>query len=173
MAPIKRIELALRALTALSLAIAAGALLWPASAPEIEIAPAGLGGGAIASPDAGRHAAPQEAIARSNIFSATRSAPRVRYRPPGSAAEPQGVAEDAAGAAGAGRVPRLYGILPDASGAAALMGLDPAAPGAQLYRDGDHGGRYRVERIGDQSVILSGPSGRVELRLPRPEGAIR
>jgi hypothetical protein len=51
------------------------------------------------------------------------------------------------------------------------MRLDAGNPEAQIYREGDSGGRYRVVKINERSVILEGPSGRIELRLQRPERA--
>ena len=71
------------------------------------------------------------------------------------------------------RSPELFGIVPEANGSAALLRLDPAAPSALLYREGDRGGRYRVERIEERSVVLSGPTGRIELRLGGPDGGAR
>jgi hypothetical protein len=171
----RRLELALRTLTALSAAIAVVALAWPVSVPEAEIAPGGLD----AEPAAPRHperagAGLAQAVAQGNIFSTTRSAPRVRYRPLGPAAGAEVSAEaDAAGGGGQSGVPQLYGIVPGTDGAAALLRLDPAVPGALLYRTGDRGGRYRVDEIGERSVVLTGPAGRVELRLPAPLEAAR
>ena len=170
----KRLELSLRALTALSAAIAAAALLWPASVPRAEIAPAGLEAGPTAPPHARGEADLSRAVVQANIFSATRSAPRARYRPIGSATGAESFADAAAtGGAGQSGVPVLFGIVPGTGGAAALLRLDPAVPGALLYRAGDRGGRYRVDEIGERSVVLTGPAGRVELRLPAPLESVR
>jgi hypothetical protein len=169
----RRVELALRALTVVSAAIAAAALLWPASVPRVEIAPAGLEGGSTGPLLAGADADLVGTIAQANIFSSTRSAPRVRYRPLGSGVEGESPRDDAGAGAREGGVPQLYGIVPGAAGAAALLRLDPAASGALLYREGDRGGRYRVDQIGEQSVVLTGPAGRLELRLPRPPESSR
>ena len=166
----RRVELALRGVTLTAAAIAVAALLWPPSLPRTEIAPAGLG----ASPSVLREVAEADVpgrIAQGNIFSSTRSAPRTRYRPNGSGAEEPGLADESVTASVG--VPELYGIVPGPSGAAALMRLDATVEGAQLYREGDRGGRYRVDRIGDDTVVLTGPAGRVELRLGRPEGVDR
>lgn len=169
MAGTRRIELALRALTALSVVVAATALLWPASLPEAEIAPAGLEPGARAP----IRPPPGDAVSREiiggNIFSTTRRPPATRYRPIGPA-EGESLAEG--GTESGEGAPRLYGIVPAANGAAALLRLDRAVGGARLYREGERGGSYRVESIGERSVVLSGPAGRVELRLPAaPETA--
>jgi hypothetical protein len=48
--------------------------------------------------------------------------------------------------------------------------LDPAVQGAQLYRVGDVGGKYRVTEIAERSVVLTGPRGRIVLRLDRSGG---
>ncbi|MSR36469.1 MAG: hypothetical protein EXR95_07485 [Gemmatimonadetes bacterium] len=174
MPPLRRFELALRGATALATAVAAAALLWPARAPMVEIAPAGLESPPAAAAAPRADPALSRGIADANIFSATRRAPRERYRPDAAQATGEGMAGDGpSAAAGGGGVPHLYGIVPDASGAAALLRLDPGAPGALLYREGDRGGMYRVDSIGEQSVVLSGPSGRLELRLPRPQEPIR
>jgi hypothetical protein len=169
----KRLELALRALTVLALGIAALALLWQPSAPPAEIAPAGLNAGPGATLETRGDGGLSRAVAQGNIFSATRSAPRVRYRPIGSSAGAERAAADAPGAGTGGGVPQLFGIVPGADGAAALLRLDPGVPGALLYRTGDRGGRYRVDDVGERSVVLTGPAGRVELRLPAPEELAR
>lgn len=67
-------------------------------------------------------------------------------------------------------VPHLFGTVIGPGGATALMRLDPAVPGAQIYREGDRAGIYRVVRISEQSVILSGPGGQIVLRLIPPGG---
>jgi hypothetical protein len=168
--PLGRLELALRAATALAIAVAAAALLWPARAANVEIAPAGLESTPAASTAPPADAALSRDITDANIFSATRRAPRERYRPDGAQATGEGLADvDPTAAVRGEGIPHLYGIVPGVDGAAALLRLDPAATGALLYREGDRGGRYRVDTIGEQSVVLNGPSGRLELRLPRPE----
>ena len=169
---LRSIDLALRALTGAALAVTAAALLWPVSVPADQIAPVGL-----EDPPAGaRHGREDPAWARAivagDIFSASRRAPAVRYRPAGAAGESAGVPATE-GESGSSEVPRLYGIVPSAGGDAALLRLDPAVAGALLYRAGDRGGSYRVETIGEESVVLSGPRGRVELRLRRPGGCGR
>lgn len=116
-----------------------------------------------------------QAIVRANIFSASRKAPRARYRP--FAAEPVPLDPLVEESPMIGppvdpveSVPQLSGIMSGPNGRSALLRLDPAVEGAQLYREGDRGGAYRVLKINEQSVELSGPAGRVTLRLKRPEG---
>lgn len=65
--------------------------------------------------------------------------------------------------------PLLYGTMLG-SQPSALMRLDPGVDGAQVYREGDTGGSYRVIKINERSVVLSGPSGRVVLHLVNPDG---
>lgn len=165
----RRVELRLRALTGTAVVVAAGALLWPPNVPEIDIPPAGLASPATAPPPPASEPSALRAIVAGDVFSSSRSAPRGRWRPPGLAASGAS-AEPASGGPASVGVPRLYGIVPGASGAAALLRLDPSVSGALLYREGDRGGRYRVDAIGEQSVVLTGPSGRIELRLAAPAG---
>jgi hypothetical protein len=171
-----RLEPVLRALTALFVVIALGALLWPSSAPRAEIAPAGLDA-APTKRSASVAAADQStrAIIAGNIFSASRTAPRARYNP----FEPDPVAVEPAFGNGVidspaipdeDAVPRLFGIVVGPAGTTALMRLDPQQSEAQLYREGDRGGVYRVVKVTQQSVTLSGPRGQTVLQLKRPEG---
>jgi hypothetical protein len=111
-----------------------------------------------------------------NIFSSSRKAPATRYDPyatPNPYTPPpvagMGVPE-VTETADPDAVPKLYGTLSGPAGPAALLRLDPSAPGARLYREGERGGAYRVERIDGQSVVLAGPGGRIVLRLAPPPG---
>ena len=104
------------------------------------------------------------AIITSNAFSATRTAPAVRFVPEGLRKEPQPVAREP-------RKPReppvlLFGITRGPGGAVALIDADPAVPGAEVYRVGDVVRDGRLASIGDSTVVLTRPSGRVVLRLP-------
>lgn len=110
------------------------------------------------------------AIVRANVFSPTRTPPRTRYVPPGAtpAASDGAVPDGEAEVAERPPLPRLDGTVIGASGATALIAIDPAAPAAQVYRVGDRAGAWRVVRIGDRSAVLDGPAGRVTLRLARP-----
>jgi hypothetical protein len=168
-----RIDRALTAGAALFGLSAAIALALPPRVPAIEVKPAGIAAADIkaATPTGDNSAA--DAVIDGNIFSAARKAPAKRFNPaepdePVVAEEPAAnVAEPISEEA---RVPRLFGIVVGPGGATALLRLDPANPEAQVYREGDTGGRYRVVQINEKSVIVEGPSGRIELRLPRPEG---
>ncbi|MEX2282463.1 MAG: hypothetical protein WEE89_08260 [Gemmatimonadota bacterium] len=170
-----RIEPVLRGLTALFVVIALGALFWRPSAPRTEIAPAGLTATPTSRSAAAADPAMSQAIIAANIFSPSRTTPRSRYNP----FEPDPVTVepafgnniiDSAAIPDEEVIPRLFGIVVGPAGGSALMRLDPAQPEAQLYREGDRGGVYRVVKVNQQSVILSGPRGQTVLQLKRPEG---
>jgi hypothetical protein len=172
-------EQVLRSLTALFVIVAAGALLWRPAVPNDEIPPEGIGTHSMKhAPAAPLDVTANQVIVEGNIFSAARKAPAVRYNPfePDWGSVGTGVTEPVAEAPaadanpeGAG-VPKLFGTMVGPHGAAALLRLDASLPEAQIYREGDRAGGYRVEKINEQSVVLRGPAGRVELRLVRPEG---
>ena len=171
-----RLEWALRWFSALCIVLAAWALFWPRGLPEDEIAPEVAA--AAAAPGAGPprpDPAAVEAIHAGNIFSRTRAAPSTRYNPVEADADryAPAVTESVVTEAPADEesmVPRLFGIVAGPGGASALLRLDPAVPEAQLYREGERGGLYRVVKINEQSVVLSGSGGPIVLRLIRPEG---
>jgi hypothetical protein len=160
-------ETAARAVTGASLLIGMLALLWPTSLPKDVRAPTERAGQLVAS-------APQHdqrdntLIAQVNIFSASRAAPNARYRPYGyeQAAEQTPARAPAASTRPA---PLLFGtVMGDRPGA--LLSLDPNVPGAQMYHEGDRAGGYRVVKIGERSVTLTGPAGQIVLQLNRAEG---
>jgi hypothetical protein len=173
-----RIERILRSLTVVFVFVGAGALLWRPGIPSNEIAPTGIEARSVKNaPAAPLDVTANQIIVQGNIFSASRKAPAVRYNPfePdwGSAdpATPEPAADTASATAAGDGVPKLFGTMIGARGSAALLRLDPALLEAQLYREGDRAGRYRVEKINEQSVVLRGPAGRVVLRLVIPEGS--
>ncbi len=166
-----RLHAILRWLTVLLLGLALGAMALPARAPDAVTTPAALDSAAPATaPAAIGDAARRAAVVEANIFSDARRPPSVRYDPfapePGFAPAPAPEPGVPAPADDDG-VPRLYGTLLGPGGALALMRLDPALPDAQLYREGDRVGPYRVGRITEQSVILDTSGGRIVLRLNR------
>ena len=165
-----RVELGLRGLTAIGMVVAGGALAWPPSVPAGEITPAGLESSWGNEPLLPIDHAAQQAIVAANIFSASRASPARRYDP--FASDGGSVPESGPSGAGEG-VPQLYGTVVGPRGASALMRLDPRVAEAQLYREGDRGGTYRVEKIDEQSVILIGPAGQIVLRLTHPQGSTR
>ncbi len=165
-----RVELSLRGLTVIGILVAAGALSWRPSVPAGEIVPAGLESPAVAEPPPAIDHAAEQAIVAGNIFSASRAAAARRFDP--LATGGGSVPESAPNGADEG-VPRLYGTVVGPRGASALMLFDARVAGAQLYREGDRGGTYRVKKIDEQSVILIGPEGRIVLRLTHPQGSTR
>jgi hypothetical protein len=170
-----RLEPALRVLTVIFTMVAVAALLWPASIPRTVIAPAGIEAAPTKRSTNPVDPAVTQAIVAGNVFSAARTAPRSRYNPfePEPASDPPAFVDPAAAEASAqdeDAVPRLYGIVSGPAGTTALMRLDPSIPEAQLYREGDRAGRYRVVSINDKAVVLSGPRGQTVLQLKRPEG---
>jgi hypothetical protein len=106
----------------------------------------------------------EAAIVRGNIFSVSRTAPRVRYMPPDltppsvpTRSRPQP------------RVPglRLVGTV---AGSSALIDADPAIRGAELYQVGDVIRGKRISAVSESTVVLEGPGGRTVLRLqPAPQ----
>jgi hypothetical protein len=136
----------------------------------LRIAPAPLGSGQEASgraaesgPDFVRTtrqtAGADSAILAGNIFSITRSAPRVRYSPPDLVPprEPTGRRSRQAGTG-----LRLFGTV---SGTAALIDANPAVQGAEIYQIGDVVRGNRMIAVSESTVVLEGPAGRTILRL--------
>jgi hypothetical protein len=114
-----------------------------------------------------------EDVVIANVFSARRAPPASRYLPPGSGGDSAGgLAGDSAGPADAEAPaggPVLFGTLVTAAGARALLQLDSSVPGGHLYGVGEGVAGYRVVSITPRAVVLSGPHGRVTLRLDREE----
>lgn len=103
------------------------------------------------------------AIIGGNIFSAARSAPRVRYTPPDLASSalrarirPQPAAPGL----------KLFGTV---SGTAALIDANPAVPGAEIYQIGDVVAGKRIRAVTESTVVLEGSTGRTVLRLQRTQ----
>lgn len=87
--------------------------------------------------------------------------------PPVEPAEARAGDRESEGRRGAARVPALFGTVIGEDGARALLRLDPAIAGAQLYAEGAEAGGWRVARVEPGRVVLVGRKGRRELRLPR------
>jgi len=64
---------------------------------------------------------------------------------------------------------RLFGVASGAAGAVALIDADPAIPGAEIYRPGDHIASYTITTIADTLVVLDSPAGRRVLTLRQSE----
>jgi hypothetical protein len=125
-----------------------------------------------------------ERVVRTNVFSPRRTAPSRRYSfgepmPEPDATADAGVAIPSEGLATsmdsttastvADPVPHLYGTMLGPADSTALLRLDARVNEPRLFRVGDRAGGYRVVGISDRAVTLMGPTGRVVLRLPRPE----
>ena len=121
-------------------------------------------------------------VVRTNIFSPRRTAPARRYAfgepdPEPDASIDAGVAMplenagvDSTGAStAADAVPHLYGTMLGPLESTALLRLEAGVSEPRLFRVGDRAGGYRVVEIADRAVTLLGGSGRVVLRLPKPE----
>ena len=100
-------------------------------------------------------------IAATNVFSQTRTPPKVRFMPEGRTS-PDSVVRVAKP-----RQPvfRLYGITVTAQGATALIDANPKVPGAELYRLGDRIGGAPITAITDSTVVIKRPGGPLVLRL--------
>lgn len=128
----------------------------------------------VAPPAVARsNAGDANAIIGGNIFSATRAAPVTRYTPVGSGSEtmvdPLPVPEFVLPVA----PPRVYGTMSGPGGATALIQPDSAGSSGRLYREGERVGQFRIEKILGSSVVLRGPSGRVEITVERREERIQ
>lgn len=172
-----RIERILRALTLVFLVVAFGAFLLPPGVPTLTIVPAGLEVVPVEpSPSSSWDFYATEAVVQANIFSPSRTPPIERYNPFAIEEErfaptfPDFGFDDPDFMLDQAVVPRLYGTILGPDGRAALMRLDPAMPGARLYREGEGAGGYRIVEIAAEAVVLSGPEGPVLLRLLTPEG---
>jgi hypothetical protein len=124
--------------------------------------------GARAIPEVDRYAS----IVKSNAFSPARTPPAVRFVPEGLRKDTQVVAPPKKRAPAEPQI-RLFGVTRGPGGAVALIEADPKVPGAELYRVGDDLRDGRVRFIGDSSVLIARPSGRLELTLPSPRGRKR
>lgn len=105
-----------------------------------------------------------------NLFSPSRTAPSRRYA--GSSAEDQGPVPDANdGTISPGFSPVLIGtaVSERPGETRALLQLLPSDPTPRLYAVGDRAGGYSVVSIDARAVVLTGPRGRVVLRLPENE----
>ncbi len=108
-------------------------------------------------------------IVAANIFSATRSAPSRRYDP-GSLEGPDvsgGAPDMAMQSAPQVALPQLFGTVLSPAGAMALMQGDSSDGPGRLFREGDRIGPFRIVKVKTNSVIVSGPSGRVEIPVER------
>ncbi len=108
-------------------------------------------------------------IVAANIFSAKRTAPSRRYDPANldgpdvSSGAPDMAMESPPQVA----LPQLFGTVVGPAGAMALMQGDSSDGPGRLFREGDRIGQFRIVKVKTNSVIVSGPSGRVEIPVER------
>lgn len=144
----------------------------------VRIAPASARPVAAPSPEA---AAPQaksvkssielpgtsSAIVAGNVFSPSRTPPRVRFVPP-DLVPPAPARKPRRGVPGSDL--RLFGTVVGPAGTAALIDADPAVRGAEIYAIGDVVRGRRIVAVSESTVVLDGVGGRIVLRLqPVPQ----
>ena len=108
-------------------------------------------------------------IVSSNMFSATRAAPSVRYTPQGAGVSADVPSMQDEVVAPPAPPPRVFGTMTGPNGATALIQPDSAGSSSRLYREGERVGAFRIEKILASSVIVLGPSGRLELKVQQGE----
>lgn len=175
----------LDALSAVSALAALAFLLLPvgttpdvgASAPSL---PAGLSV-ARSAPRTATVDSSSTVIVSTNVFSASRRAPSVRFKAPGSELDVPAFGLVGAGtaptigmpdvashtdAATSDEVPQLFGVVVTDDAPRALLGLVAGEP-PRLLAVGDRNGGYRVIAIDADRVVLSSAGGVRTLRLAR------
>lgn len=159
----------LNALTISLVAVGVFFFLKEPSVPNVVI-PAAAGGhgpaGQISSPPKSADAG---AVVSSNMFSATRAAPSVRYTPLVPGAMSADVSSTQGEIVALAAPPRVFGTMTSPNGATALIQPDSAGSSSRLYREGERVGAFRIEKILTGSVIVRGPSGRMELKVEQGE----
>lgn len=160
----------LRGLTVAALVAGAALLSWPIDA---SVAPLGdaLGASAVAAgpaPVAGTDSLVEDIILY-DAFARSRTPPDRRYAGPGT--EVDADAGPSVPAATATEAPILLGtVVSDrAAGSMAMLQAGATDRAPRLYAVGERVGSYRVESVEARSVVLTGPRGRVVLRLPQEE----
>lgn len=156
----ERISRLLYGIAAILLLVGLALRIAPAPVEAHQEVPAQGSQSTTVSRETSRDAAGMDAaIVSGNIFSAVRSAPRVRYTPPDLVASRE-TARPRPRPAASGL--RLVGTV---SGTAALIDANPAVPGAEIYQIGDVVAGKRIVAVTESTVVLEGPAGRAVLRL--------
>ncbi len=156
------------------LLVIGGAAIWLIDAgipsPSRQSQPArGPATASQSSPASQPNADDANAIVTANLFSATRAAPALRYTPNAQGAADAGEAGAEPMPAPAAVPPRVYGTMTGPTGAMALIQPDSAGASGRLYQEGERVGPFRIEKILKSSVVLRGPSGRVEIPVEQRE----
>lgn len=113
-----------------------------------------------------------EDLVLANAFSPRRAPPATRYTPPEGTVESTGgvMADPPSDDAALGRAaPRLLGTVIGGRGRQALLQLDPFAGAPRLYAEGERDAGFRILSIAPREVVLSGPRGRMTVRLDPQE----
>ena len=185
MPPTRRLVLGLNAATVLLVVAGILLLVIPSPVPTARAIAATVASDSV--PDGVRPVSSADLdaadrVVRTDIFSSRRSAPAQRSifgetEQPDASPTDRTVAPALAGEAldsttastANDAVPHLYGTMLGAGDATALLRLDARQSEPRLYRIGDSAAGYRVAEIADRSVTLVGRSGRMVLRLARPD----
>ncbi len=104
-----------------------------------------------------------------NLFAPGRTAPARRYAAASAATDDRAMVDpDTPASVGGGFRPELIGtaVSERPGETRALLRLLANDPSPRLYGVGDRAGGYSVISIDARAVVLSGPRGRVVLRLP-------
>jgi hypothetical protein len=152
-------------LAALLLLVALALRIAPAPVWSVSLGGAGRTGSGISRPGvAGDSAQAAAAVVQGNVFSASRSAPGVRFVPPDLV--PTDTDRPSHRRPPATRL-RLFGTVVGPSGTAALIDADPAVRGAEIYQVGDMVDGKEIVAVSESTVVLTGTggSGRTVLRL--------
>ena len=106
-----------------------------------------------------------------NLFAPSRTAPSRRYAVGNATAQDASADMNVSPTEGGGFMPELIGTaVSDKPGETkALLRLLASDPAPRLYAVGDKAGGFSVVSIDARAVVLSGPRGRVVLRLPENE----
>lgn len=162
---------AMRWLTVLGLVTGVGFLLAPVT---VDVEPLQVGILADSIPVAASTRASADSLTEDiilhNLFASSRTAPTRRYSPGNAATQDPG-SEVSASSMSSSFTPELIGtaVSEKPGETRALLRLVSSDPAPRLYSVGDRAGGFSVVSIDARSVVLSGPRGRVVLRLPESE----
>lgn len=161
----------MRWLTVLGLVTGVGFLLAPVNA-DVEALEVGIPSDTIPVAATTRIGADSvtEDIILYNLFASSRTAPPRRYSGASTATQDPGT-EMSPSSLTSSFMPELIGtaVSGKPGETKALLRLLASDPAPRLYAVGDRAGGFSVVSIDARTVVLSGPRGRVVLRLPENE----
>lgn len=159
----------MRWLTVLGLMTGIGFLVAPVNA-DVEPLAVGVLADSVAVSPTSRTGADSltEDIILYNLFAPSRTAPSRRYAASSTVGEPDAAPSPSASG---GFTPELIGtaVSEKPGDTKALLRLLASDPTPRLYAVGDRAGGFTVVSIDARAVVLSGPHGRIVLRLPENE----